>query len=273
MQVRDHGDLPGPARWELLTQVPGKAACFAGDLYFREGWATLLEELGEEGAYRFAQSTATAWLRPDAFRSGAASRLLDAIAAAGFEAAAGRPVTVDRHGIRALWAYELGGATAERLMLLDGVVSLGPGLFILYRGPAAPIPAAARLTDLKGPNVPEGRPASSLRTVAGSPNRLLTMIHTGSDPADVVRELAVFAEHADRVALIRAAVSGEPWHPVPLPQHQPQPSPAVPRPLASREAERAALREALASPDPAHRWAAITEYAARVPLQPRKPRS
>jgi hypothetical protein len=86
---------------------------------------------------------------------------------------------------------------------LDAVAELGPGLVALYRHPdGAP---SRRLTRLKGGNDPSGRAADSLRSVAGSPNRLLTMVHTSDDPADVVRELAVFLPWRERTALVASA--------------------------------------------------------------------
>jgi hypothetical protein len=57
------------------------------------------------------------------------------------------------------------------------------------------------ITRLKGGNDPAGRAPDSLRSVAGSPNRLLTMVHSSDDPADVVRELAVFLPWRERAAL------------------------------------------------------------------------
>jgi hypothetical protein len=41
----------------------------------------------------------------------------------------------------------------------------------------------ARLTRLKGGNDPAGPAPDSLRSVAGSPNRLLTMVHTSDELA------------------------------------------------------------------------------------------
>ncbi|MEV4339785.1 hypothetical protein [Streptomyces sp. NPDC049590] len=75
-------------------------------------------------------------------------------------------------------------AAVERVPLLDAMTALGPGLPVLYGYPYGTV--AERLTQLKGGNVRAARAARPLRTVAGSPNRSLTMVHISDDGADVV---------------------------------------------------------------------------------------
>jgi hypothetical protein len=64
---------------------------------------------------------------------------------------------------------------------------------------------AQRLTLLKGGNDPAGRAPDSLRSAAGSPNRLLTGCTPSDDPADMVRELAVCSPWRERAALVASA--------------------------------------------------------------------
>ncbi|MFE3742659.1 hypothetical protein [Streptomyces sp. NPDC059134] len=96
--------------------------------------------------------------------------------------------------MRALWAYMYQWATVERLWLLDALAALGPGLLVLMadeHGAQARVPASVRITEVKGSNDPGRRIPGFLREVAGSPNRVLTMVHSVDEPADVVRELAI----------------------------------------------------------------------------------
>ncbi|MFD8670515.1 nucleoside-diphosphate kinase [Streptomyces microflavus] len=183
--------------------MPEKSAFYAGDPLVREGWASLVGVLGEREAVRFACETGVLWLRPDAAASGMAHEVVERVASAGFVPLGARVVRLSRGDVRALWWWQLKRATAERLLLLDAVVELGPGLVVLYRHPEGD--AARRLTVLKGGNDPAGRPADTLRSLANSPNRLLTMVHTSDDPADVVRELAVFLPWRERAALVASA--------------------------------------------------------------------
>lgn len=195
-------DMPVPPL-DLLTAHPVKRQQYTADPLLREGWATLVGVLGGEAALRFASETAIAWLRPDAAAAGAIGDVASRIEAEGFVAVGAAVVRLGRADVRTLWWWQLKWATAERLLLLDALAALGPGLMVLYRHPDGD--PARRLTRLKGGNDPAGRAADSLRSVAGSPNRLLTMVHTSDDPADVVRELAVFLPWRERAALAASA--------------------------------------------------------------------
>ncbi|MGW0844208.1 hypothetical protein ACWD26_29535 [Streptomyces sp. NPDC002787] len=199
-------DLAGPD-WARLTDVTGKDAVFARDLVAQEGWAALAGELGDdEQAYAFAGRAAMMWLRPDAFAAGTAREVLAATVRAGFRPLAARPVRLERCAVRALWAYMCRWATAERLILMDALAELGPGLLVLWAdGMGGPV--SVRMTALKGRNDPARRKEGTLRDVAGSPNRALTMLHTTDDPADVVRELAVLCSWPERAGLITEAAT------------------------------------------------------------------
>lgn len=268
--IRDeHLDLPEPGDWERLTSDAEKIARYSMDLYFLEGWSALYGNMGAR-AYEFAATTALAWLRPDAFHAGAANRILVGIRRAGFTVVAGQPIRLDRHGVRALWAYELKRATAERMALLDGLVDLGPGLVVLCRLDGRTRSAAEHLTALKGANDPEIREPGSLRDLAGSPNRLLTMLHTASDAADVVRELAVFttpdemdrlllqAERCERGLELSVLDAADPSAPSERPGGQLL--------TGDRTANELLLREALRGGTAESRWRAIEHFSQRVPL-------
>ncbi|MCG7523823.1 hypothetical protein MHW47_05090 [Streptomyces sp. OfavH-34-F] len=177
---------------------------------------------------------------------GAAADVLARVEAAGFTPVGASVVRLERSGVRVLWWWQLRRATAERLLLLDTVVGLGPGLLVLYRHPGGD--AARRLTRLKGGNDPAGRGADTLRSVAGSPNRLLTMVHTSDDPLDVVRELAVFLPWRERAALVASAHAS---------------SPSVPKSVV--QAPLAAVMAAY--PDPEKGRAAVDGLPGRVPAQ------
>ncbi|MFG3429555.1 nucleoside-diphosphate kinase [Streptomyces californicus] len=243
------------------------------DLLAREGWASLVGVLGEREAVRFACETGVLWLRPDAAASGMAQEVVERVASAGFVAVGARAVRLSRGDVRALWWWHLKRATAERLLLLDAMVELGPGLVILYRHPDGD--TARRLTVLKGGNDPVGRPADTLRSLAGSPNRLLTMVHTSDEPADVVRELGVFLPWRERAGLVASAwtnraapsVLDEPLAALRAfyqgcPQGPAGPSSGV----SGRGAAFAALVQDTGVGETAQRWAAVREWSGRAPL-------
>lgn len=268
------GDMPeAPAH--LLTNDPMKALLYVADPMVREGWATLVGVLGACEALRFASETALLWLRPDVAAAGAAGEVLDRVAEDGFVPVGANIAHLDRGGVRALWWWQLKRATAERLLLLEAMAALGPGLLVLYRHPDGE--PARRLTRLKGSNDPAGRPADSLRSVAGSPNRLLTMVHTSDDPLDVIRELAVFLSWRERAELVASAwassPAGAPVIKAPLAEvRAAYPSCPVPQPMTVGQVPQqrgeafAAFVRDVAAPRLAQRWAAISVWSRRVPL-------
>ncbi|MEO3976834.1 nucleoside-diphosphate kinase [Streptomyces sp. CAU 1734] len=268
-------DLQAPAL-ERLTDSTDKHAVYGLDPFVREGWASLCGLLGEAGAYTFATETGLVWLRPDLVASGGLERVLVRIEEDGFVVRAARPVVLDRAGVRGLWWWQLKRATAERLLLLDAVAELGPGLLVLYGHPGGR--PAERLTRLKGGNDPQGRAGDSLRSVAGSENRILTMVHTSDDGADVVRELAVFLPWQERVALVAAACrgasgvgrgSGVLGPPVAAVRSAcPASAEMTGSPVRSgggRERDFTRLMRDLRAPDPARRWGAVRGWARQVP--------
>ncbi|WP_198042726.1 nucleoside-diphosphate kinase [Actinoalloteichus fjordicus] len=259
---------------DRLTMDREKALRYGVDPLVREGWTTLVGVLGEPQALRFALETGLVWLRPDVVAAGSARGLIERIAGSGFVPVGACVVRVDRGGVRALWWWQFKRATAERLLLLDAVATLGPGLLVLYRH--AEGDSARRLTRLKGGNDPSARSVDSLRSVAGSPNRLLTMVHTSDDPVDVVRELAVFLPWRERAALVASASASHP-----------DSSSCLVAPLAVVEAAYrgcleasaedrwvpqqrgeafAALVRAIGVPQLPQRWAAVQDWSRRVPL-------
>ncbi len=125
---------------------------------------------------------------------------------AGLWLMAARPVQLGPGAVRVLWAYMLRWATAERLLLLDAVAALGPGLLVLWAH-STPGAVSTRMKALKGSNDPARRCEGPLRGVAGALNRVLTMLHTADDPADAVRELAVLCSWRERAQLVCEAAA------------------------------------------------------------------
>ena len=72
------------------------------------------------------------------------------------------------------------------------------------------MPATVRLSNLKGGPDAATRGAGSLRSALRSANRLFTFVHTADEPADIVRELAVFFDRDERRRLLAEATGVEP---------------------------------------------------------------
>jgi hypothetical protein len=112
--------------------------------------------------------------------------------------------------------------------------------------------------------------------VAGSPNRLLTMVHTSDDPADVVREPAVFLPWRERAAMVASARACGPSAPAEVLDG---PLAVVRSAYEGRPGEGSRLRarrlrgEAFAAllgdiavPDTTGRRPAVSQWSRRVPL-------
>ncbi len=262
-----------------LTSSLEKCALYATDPLLAEGWASLRQALGDAGAYDFVRQTALVWLRPDLLASGTVDVVLARIEAEGFRPLAAVPAELDRAGVRALWWWPLKWATAERLVLLDAVASLGPGLLLLYGHPSGE--AAQRMTALKGSNDPEGRATDTLRSLAGSPGRVLTMVHTSDDGADVARELAALLTWEQRRSLVVKAQQNRPgpgaasdlahalatvrarFGPGSSPPAGWEPAPQDAEDDRGDRFER--MRREVSVPDLAGRWAAVQLWAPRIP--------
>ena len=99
------------------------------------------------------------------------------------EKTAARAVLLDRLSHRCLYSNQLSRATAERLELQDVVNRKSLSLVVLVEKLDESIPTSVLLTKMK-----DGRADPSLRKAMGAFNRVLTMVHTSDEPADVLRE-------------------------------------------------------------------------------------
>jgi anthranilate phosphoribosyltransferase len=274
------GDLPEPDDWAELTHQADKPRRYREDLHFLEGWASLRSVFGERGAYRFLREVGLLWLRPDLFAGGRVDRVVAALTSTALRPVAGCLVQLDRHAVRSLWQYELARATLERLLLLDAIAGMGQGVLLLCHAKDCPGGVTRALTSWKGDNTPVGRPADRLRSLAGSPNRLLTMIHSASDEADLVRELAVFGAWDDRQDLLAQAVTNMSTGAtvdvealcaaVPRPAPQPQAADVAPLPPC-RSTLLTHVRALTRIQRPTGSWQRISRLAEVVPLLNGKP--
>ncbi|MET7573527.1 hypothetical protein ABZT04_34305 [Streptomyces sp. NPDC005492] len=190
-----------------LTRNPLKSSLYSQEPYFRESLCDLEHLLGE--------STPTTVLRhglvvvkPDGHALGATSTVLDFYARHGFTPVDARPVTFTRSVWRSLWVYQMTQASIDRLLVNDLVMD-GEGIALLLRDTTdAPLPAAVRLSELKGPARMEKQSEDCLRRAVGQPNRIFSLVHSADEPADLVRELGILFGQGERRAMATAMGSG-----------------------------------------------------------------
>ncbi|UGT61219.1 nucleoside-diphosphate kinase [Nocardia asteroides] len=203
------GDALG-ALLARLTPQPEKVAAYRGDTYVAES-VEQLERLGLDPA-AFAIGHSMLLLKPDAIVARAVDPALKWLHDNGYRVIAAEVVPVNRHLARALWYYAWNIASPERRRLADLLVGISDALLLVVTAPDDPIPVSLRLARAKGPTDPRKRRPGELRHLLGRDNYLLNLVHTPDDPADVLRELAIyFPEHAR--AEVIAAVGDAPVAP------------------------------------------------------------
>ncbi|MDQ8045557.1 MAG: nucleoside-diphosphate kinase [Solirubrobacteraceae bacterium] len=194
----DHG-LPVPAS---LTRDPRKQVLFGADPYFRQGWADALRILGPTAAEQL-RDIGLVLLKPDAIAIGHADAAIDWMATKDAEIVLARRGTLSPHGIRAMWQFQMNAASIDRLELTDLALADAPGLILIGRLPADPVPATVRFSAWKGPADPRKREPGDLRNALGGGNFLLSFVHAADEPADLVRELAILFGAVEREAVLR----------------------------------------------------------------------
>nr|MDT0659627.1 nucleoside-diphosphate kinase [Micromonospora sp. DSM 115978] len=185
-----------------LSTLPRKRLLYAADTYFREGYEDLTQ-VAARGTERFCHDHALLLLKPDAVVARRLGAVLRWVIANGFTIVWADAVTIDRHGIRALWQYGLNAASRDRRDAADLYVTASECLLVVLASPGGPRAATLQLSEAKGPADPVGCRPGQLRYDVGSVNYQLNLVHTADEPADLLRELAVLCDHETRLALYR----------------------------------------------------------------------
>ncbi|MFC8043876.1 nucleoside-diphosphate kinase [Nocardia sp. NPDC057353] len=188
-----------------LTPQPAKVAAYRGDTYVAET-VEQVQRFGLDPA-AFATSHSLLLLKPDAIVARAVDPTLNWLADNGYRLVAAEIVPVNRHLARALWYYAWNIASPERRRLADLLVQISDAMVLVVTAAADPLPVPIRLARDKGPTDPRKRRPGELRHLLGRDNYLLNLVHTPDDPADVLRELAIYFPEHRRADIISATDS------------------------------------------------------------------
>jgi len=188
-----------------LTAVPEKGDAFSDDLFFRECFADVEEILGAD-AMRILGSLAVLTLKPDAVVGRRMTAILDYAVRHGFVPIATVPFHLTRHSMREIWRYDWHVYTVDRLAFSTLWYTSTDVLLFAFRDddPAPGLPASMRLAEMKGAALAEKRTPDQLRSVLRPPNRILNFVHICDEPADIVRELGIFFDRAERRSFLAA---------------------------------------------------------------------
>ncbi|MEV0294034.1 nucleoside-diphosphate kinase [Nocardia sp. NPDC050710] len=189
-----------------LTPSSAKAEAYRGDTYVQES-VEQLDRLGIDAA-EFAREHSLLLLKPDAIVARAIEPTLEWLGANGFRVVGAYRAPVDRHLARALWYFAWNIASPERRRLADLLVDISDALVLVVHAPDGDLPVPVRLTEAKGATDPRKRRPGELRYLLGRHNYLLNLVHSPDDPADVLRELAIYFDEQTRACLLAQAAGG-----------------------------------------------------------------
>ncbi|APA99330.1 nucleoside-diphosphate kinase [Nocardia seriolae] len=190
-----------------LTPSKAKVDAYLADTYVLET-VDQAARLGID-AGRFATEHSLLLLKPDAILARAVEPTLTWLADNDFRVVAARRVVVDRHVARALWYFAWNIASPERRLLADLLVGISDVLVLVVRGPVTELPTPIRLAEAKGATDPRKRRPGELRHLLGRHNYLLNLVHSPDDPADVLRELAIYFDANTRAEVFARALEAK----------------------------------------------------------------
>ncbi|MGW3360286.1 nucleoside-diphosphate kinase [Streptomyces bungoensis] len=192
----------------LLTCHPAKQRLYGADTYYQEGYEQLAALTGDVTG--FAHRHTALLLKPDAVVARRLDAAVDWLTEHGFRIVGAAVTRLTRTMIRSLWYFQWNLATPYRRRLAALFLEEADALVLVVRPERdADVPASVELTQLKGPTDPDARQPGQLRHLLGRHSYLLNQVHTPDEPADVLRELAVHFDDAERDSLLRSALAGE----------------------------------------------------------------
>ncbi|MFE1594908.1 nucleoside-diphosphate kinase [Nocardia sp. NPDC058705] len=189
-----------------LTPSEPKVDAYVGDTYVLET-VEQLERMGIDAA-TFAREHSLLLLKPDAIVARAVEPTLQWLGENGFRVVGAQRVAVDRNLARALWYFAWNIASPQRRRLADLLVGISDVLLLVIQGPDTEPPVSVRLTAAKGATDPRKRQPGELRYLLGRHSYLLNLVHSPDDPADVLRELAIYFDERTRSRVLTQALTG-----------------------------------------------------------------
>jgi len=195
---------------QCMSRSSRKRILYSVDAYFIEGWEEALYHLGQE-AETHLRDKALIVFKPEAVVGRRIRSALSFLHQRGFRPMYWHRFRYSRDTIRVAWQYQLNIATRQRLRLVDLLETSTDSLCVLFKLEdvgATSGSACEVLSELKGPADPSKRSSHHLRTALGLNALLINYVHSADEPADLVREVAVYVSTTARQELWQALRDG-----------------------------------------------------------------
>ncbi|WP_245550840.1 nucleoside-diphosphate kinase [Nocardia paucivorans] len=189
-----------------LTPQRAKVEAYLGDTYVLES-VEQLSRLRVDPA-TFATGHSLLLLKPEAIVARAVERTLKWLGDNGYRVLDAAAVPVDRHLVLALWYYAWNIVSPERRRLVDLSVDISDALVLVVTGSDGELPVPVRLAAAAGAVDPPRRKPGELRYLLGRHDHPLDLVHTPDDPADVLREMAIYFSEARRAQVVVRSYTG-----------------------------------------------------------------
>ena len=177
--------------WNEITKVSEKRNVYEIDPEFRFGLNVL--SIGGQIKWDMICSLGIIVLKPECFYTKKCHRIIDIIIKNDFEILAFQFGNLSISTICSIWRYQLNTASQSRIRILFDILEKRPYLAVLLRKKyQLDVPCTVRVSQLKGSSYPDTRTLNTIRGELAPPNPFLNYVHGCDEPADLVREIAVW---------------------------------------------------------------------------------
>lgn len=200
MSGLSHRARAQPPEGVPLTTVGEKLEWYVFDPHFRDGCDDA-RAIMEQGGKIDLWNNAFIVFRPDAIVTRGVSNAIDVLLENGFSFLQTYQFQYTHLTVRECWRYQTNINTRDRIALMDLLMTSTPSLLGLLRAERGDrnLPASARLKLLKGPSEPAKRKPGQIRyEMGGVQAPMFSLVHAPDEPADLLRELAIFLEPTRR---------------------------------------------------------------------------
>lgn len=207
--ISDHRARAQPPEGVKLTTVAEKLEMFGFDPYFRDGCDDV-RSIMRDGAKVDLWNNTFLVFRPDAVVSRSVLSGVEVLLKNGFSILEVHEFRYSHLSVRECWRYQHNINTRDRILAMDLLMTSTPSLLCLLRADSSGdgLPASVRLKLLKGASRPDLRKPGQLRhEMGGAQSPMLTFVHAPDEPADLLRELAIFLDPIRRLQAYRLFAS------------------------------------------------------------------